>query len=130
MRHSIARCEQFSAKAHYSLDELDQLEALSSRFARTADLLSQKLLKTLLLLLREEAVSFLDRARLAEKLGIIPSAEELVAIRDLRNTIAHEYAVENLTEVFRDTLDLSRTLLRLVDSALAFAQRQLVYNIA
>lgn len=116
LRHSLAKCAQVGTKAEYTLDELDHFEALSARFARTSDLYTQKLLKSLFIVLGEDAVSFLDKARLAEKLAIINDAEELAAIRDLRNTIAHEYAVANLNEVLQRTLDLTGTLLEIIES--------------
>ena len=49
---------------------------------------------------------------LCEKLGIIPSAEELIAIRDLRNIIAHEYLSENLVEIYREIIQLSNNLIK------------------
>lgn len=116
LRHSLAKCAQVELKAEYTLEELDHFEALSARFARTADLYTQKLLKSLFMVLGEDAGSFLDKARLAEKLAVIDDAEDLGAIRDLRNTIAHEYAVADLNEVFRRTLVLSDTLLNLIAS--------------
>src|ERR1035437_6981103 len=88
LRHSLAKCVPMELKAEYTLEELDHFEALSARFARTADLYTQKLLKSLFMVLGEDAVSFLDKARLAEKLAVIDDAEDLAAIRDLRNTIA------------------------------------------
>jgi uncharacterized protein YutE (UPF0331/DUF86 family) len=48
---------------------------------------------------------------LCEKLGIIPSAEEIIAIRDLRNIIAHEYLSENLVEIYMEIIQLSDNLL-------------------
>jgi hypothetical protein len=48
---------------------------------------------------------------LCEKLGVIPSAADLIEIRDLRNQIAHEYLVENLTEIYGDCLALSEKLM-------------------
>ena len=88
LRHSLAKCARMELKAEYTLDELDHFEALSARFARTADLYTQKLLKSLFMVLGEDADSFLDKARLAEKLAVIDDAEDLASIRDLRNTIA------------------------------------------
>ena len=48
---------------------------------------------------------------LCEKLGIIPSAEEIIAIRDLRNIIAHEYLSENLVEIYMEIIRLSDSFL-------------------
>jgi uncharacterized protein YutE (UPF0331/DUF86 family) len=49
---------------------------------------------------------------LCEKLGIISSAEELIAIRDLRNIIAREYLSENLVEIYREIIQLSHNLIK------------------
>jgi uncharacterized protein YutE (UPF0331/DUF86 family) len=64
--------------------------------------------------LREDAPTFLDRMNLCEKLGIIPSAEEIIAIRDLRNIIAHEYLSENLVEIYMEIIQLSDNLLKAI----------------
>jgi hypothetical protein len=61
---------------------------------------------------------------LCEKLGIIPSADELVAVRDLRNMIAHEYATENLLELYADTVSASPALLTAVSSATSFIENR------
>ena len=125
LRHSLAKCAPMMLKAEYTLDELDHFEALSARFARTSDLYTQKLLKSLFMVLGEDVISFLDKARLAEKLGVIEEAEDLVAIRDLRNTIAHEYTVANLNEVFRRTLELSDTLLDTISTTVRYVMEKL-----
>ena len=51
---------------------------------------------------------------LCEKLGIIPSAEEIIAIRDLRNLIAHEYLSENLVEIYMEIIKVSDDLLKAI----------------
>jgi hypothetical protein len=125
LRHSLKQCAQAGLKAEYTLDELDRFEALSARFARASDLYTQKLLKSLFIVLREDAVSFLDKARLAEQLAVIEDAEELAAIRDLRNTIAHEYAVANLNEVFRRTLELTSKLIEIIASTARYVREKI-----
>jgi hypothetical protein len=125
LRHSLAKCARLEIKDEYTLDELDHFEALSARFARTSDLYTQKLLNSLFMVLGEDAVSFLDKTRLAEKLAVIDDAEDLAAIRDLSNTIAHEYAAGNLNEVFRRTLALSGTLLNLIASTGRYAREKI-----
>ncbi len=62
LRHSLAKCAPMELKTDSTMDELDHYEALSVRFARTADLYTQKLLKSLFMVLGEDAVSFLDVA--------------------------------------------------------------------
>lgn len=87
---SLVKCRDFDFSSPISFEIEESLDALSSKFSRLSDIYTQKILKTILFLLREDAPTFLDRVNLCEKLGIIPSADEMIAIRDLRNTIAHE----------------------------------------
>jgi hypothetical protein len=103
----------------------ESLDALTSKFARVSDIFTQKVLKSLVLLTREDAPTFLDRMNLCEKLGVISSSEDLIEIRDLRNQIAHEYLSENLTEVYGDCLVLSEKLLAEIQVANPAIERYL-----
>ena len=96
--------------------ELDKFESLKSRFARISDILTQKILKSIFLLLREDVKTFIDRINKAEKLEMIDSAEQLKTIRDLRNEIAHEYCIEDISEIFENVLKYGGTLLGMIGS--------------
>jgi hypothetical protein len=109
---SLVKCRDIVFLPPISFETEESLDALSSKFSRVSDIYTQKVIKTLLFLLREDAPAFLDRMNLCEKLGIIPSAEELIVIRDLRNIIAHEYLSENLVEIYREIIQLSNNLLK------------------
>jgi hypothetical protein len=109
---SLAKCRDIDFSPPISFETEEALDALSSKFSRVSDIYTQKVIKTLLFLLREDAPTFLDRMNLCEKLGIISSAEELIAIRDLRNIIAHEYLSENLAEIYREIIQLSNNLIK------------------
>ena len=109
---SLVKCRDVDFSPPISFETEESLDALSSKFSRVSDIYTQKVIKTLLFLLREDAPTFLDRMNLCEKLGIIPSAEELIAIRDLRNIIAHEYLSENLLEIYREIIRLSDNLMK------------------
>jgi hypothetical protein len=109
---SLVKCRDIDFSPPISFETEESLDALSSKFSRVSDIYTQKVIKTLLFLLREDAPTFLDRMNLCEKLGIISSAEELIAIRDLRNIIAHEYLSENLVEIYREIIQLSDNLMK------------------
>lgn len=111
---SLVKCRDFDFSSPISFEIEESLDALSSKFSRLSDIYTQKILKTIIFLLREDAPTFLDRVNLCEKLGIIPSAEELIAIRDLRNMIAHEYLSENLVEIYMEIIRLSDSLLKAI----------------
>ena len=111
---SLLKCRDLDFSLPISFETEESLDALSSKFSRVSDIFTQKVLKTLIFVLREDAPTFLDRMNLCEKLGIIPSAEELIAIRDLRNIIAHEYLSENLVEIYIENIKLSDDLLKAI----------------
>ena len=124
LEKSLTKCANLTPAPRQSFEDEETFDALTSRFARTADILTQKVLKTTILLLREDAPTFIDRMNLCEKLGVIPSAEELIAVRDLRNMIAHEYATENLLELYSDTVRACPALLAAVSSASSFIKQR------
>ncbi len=93
-----------------SEEDWDQLEALSGRFARLADLVIHKLFRALDRHEFEATGSLLDAANRAVKRGLTGSVDELRELKDLRNEIVHEYAVEDLpalyAEIYRATPEL------------------------
>ena len=96
---SLPKCRQFDFSSPISFEIEENMDALSSKFAKFSDIYTQKVLKTLLFLLRENAPAFIDRINFCEKLEIISSAEKLTAIRDHRKTISHKYQNDNLLEI-------------------------------
>jgi hypothetical protein len=122
LQRSAAKCSQLTPSPRQSFEEEESFDALTSKFARCSDILTQKVLKTLVFLLREGAPTFIDRMNLCEKLGAIPSANSLIEIRDLRNTIAHEYAVDDLMELYADVLQLCPQLIEAAKAAELFVE--------
>lgn len=91
-----------------------QLEALTARFARLADLLIQKLFRAQDAMLLEDEGTLLDRLNRAEKRGVIHSVEQWREIRELRNQIAHEYVLSDLRELFEAVIRVTPVLLETV----------------
>ena len=102
--HSYDKCKMIGEKTEYDLEEQESFEALTSRFARTSDILTQKVFKTLFILLQENIKTIIDAANFLEKLTIIDNADELLNIRELRNQIAHEYIESDIRGLFLDVL--------------------------
>lgn len=69
----------------------ETLEAFVSRFARLQDNIGDKLIPAMLRALAEKTGSALDNLNRAEKLGVLWSAREWLAARNLRNSMVHEY---------------------------------------
>jgi hypothetical protein len=114
---SLEKCRAFDLESPLSFEAEESFDALTSKFARVSDIFTQKVLKSFVILTREDAPTFMDRMNLCEKLGVIPSAEDLIDIRDLRNQIAHEYLSNNLIEVYQECLVLSDKLMTAIRSS-------------
>ncbi len=86
-----------------SLDDNPELalriEAFTSRFCRLQDTLGDKLLPGLLKSLGEPDRALLINLEKAEKYGWLESAENWIALRQLRNQMIHEY-IENAQTLF------------------------------
>ena len=87
------------AKTAYSDEDFSEsLEAFTSRFARLQDTLGDKLIPHLLNAMGEKPASVIDNLDKAERFGWITSADEWLAIRDLRNQMVHEF-IEDLVKL-------------------------------
>lgn len=103
---SVEKCKRIRKKTDYSFEEMESFDSLTSKFGRTSDIYTQKVLRGIWLLLHESYVPFIDLLNKAEKTGIIDSADKLLEIRDLRNQIAHEYIPEVLNDLVNEVIGL------------------------
>jgi len=117
LRRSLKRCQKTAGKSELSAADLDAFEALTSRFARLSDMILQKLFRGLDRIELEDSGTLLDALNRAEKRGLIDSAAAFREIRELRNEIAHEYAQEDLSDLFVGVLQHSPVLLEIVRRA-------------
>jgi len=74
----------------------EQLEAFVSRFCRLQDTLGDKLLPAWLEVLGEKTNIAIENLDKAEKIGVLPSVELWIELRQLRNQMIHDY-IEDLT---------------------------------
>ena len=88
----------------YDLEQQESFEALTSRFARTSDILTQKVFKSIFILLQEDVKTIIDTANFLEKLEIVDNADDLLNIREIRNQIAHEYVEPDIKSLYMDVL--------------------------
>lgn len=90
-----------------TVSERESCEALTARFSRLSDFLFQRIFRTVDQIELQDEGTGIDRLNRMEKRGIINSAGEWREIRELRNSIAHEYLIESsdsvLHEAFRWT---------------------------
>lgn len=72
-------------------DLSERVDAFVSRFGRLQDTLGAKLLPLLLTALGETISAMIDNLDRGERLGLIPSAQQWMEVRRLRNQMIHEY---------------------------------------
>lgn len=111
LTYSYHTCKNIGIKEEYTFGELDKFEALTSRFARTSDMLIQKIFRLIDILELERSGSVIDRINRAEKRGLISSSEAFKEIRYLRNDISHEYIPTAIEQMFEKVLDLTPYLI-------------------
>jgi hypothetical protein len=120
LKRSYNRCMQIGIKDVYTEDEFDQFENLTSRYARTVDLLINKMLRSIDAVEFVDGGSIIDAANRAEKRGLVGSVSLLRDIKDLRNEIAHEYETDDLRLLFSSVLDATPQVHAVVGQVLAY----------
>jgi len=120
---SLERCQPIDLhKDNLTIEEQEKLEALTGRFARLSDRILQKSLRLIEQIELEDMGSILDRIYKAEKKGLIDSAEEFIEIRQLRNSIAHDYDVNTLKRIFSSCIKYSPALIVSVQMIIDYAK--------
>ncbi len=125
LSYSYDKCRAIGKKSNYDLEEQESFEALTSRFARTADILTHKAFKTLFAILQENVKTIIDAANLSEKLGIVENADDILNVRELRNQIAHEYINADLTTLFMDVLHYVPEMKIVIDNFKSYVNKAL-----
>jgi len=112
--YSFEKCNAIGLKKSYSDDEFEIFEAMTSRYARTADMLINKVLRNLDTVEYIDGGTVIDAANNAEKRGIA-DAQELRKLKDLRNLIAHEYVTERIIRFFDKVIEFTPRLRTVIE---------------
>lgn len=107
---SINKCQGIGIKENYSFEELESFDSLTSKFNRTSDLFTQKVLRSGWMLLHEPFAPFIDMMNKGEKMELICSGDRMIEIRDMRNQIAHEYIPEAIRDLIPEAIELAKSL--------------------
>ncbi|MBN2442410.1 MAG: hypothetical protein JXJ04_13735 [Spirochaetales bacterium] len=118
LKKSYDKCNSIELKPELTFEESESFDALTSKFARTSDLYTQGLLKTVPLLLRENVYTFIDRVNLGEKLGYVDNEDMIIRIRDLRNMIIHEYTKKDLHDIYGNVLGMTPALIGMIQNTI------------
>ncbi len=120
---SYGICEKYDLVAELSEEQFDSYEILSSRFGRVADILFNKVFRSIAYYEFAEITSLLDTLNFMEKKGLINSVHEARLIKELRNEMVHEYLMEGVTELFSEICRLCPVLLEMVENAQNYVQK-------
>ncbi len=128
LRYSFEQRPLVQDTRQYTPLDWERLDALTVRFARLADVLTQRVWRVLdLVEFEPPAATFLDRVARAEKRDLIGSALAWKEIRELRNEIVHEYVTASLmlllANVIRHTPELLQATSRLARYKKTFQTR-------
>jgi hypothetical protein len=107
---SVTKCQHIGKKTNYTFEELESFDSLTSKFNRASDIFTQKVLRSIWMLLHEEFVPFIDMMNQCEKMMIIRSSDNMIAIRDLRNQITHEYIPDAISDLVPEVIELTKSL--------------------
>lgn len=91
LKTSFAKCRQYDFTNKITDDELETLESLTARFARLSDIIIKKIFRIIEKIDLDSPSTIRDSILLAEKKGLIKSADIFIRIRELRNLTAHDY---------------------------------------
>lgn len=128
LKRSWEKCKQIEPGRELSEQEYDDLEAFTSRFARSSDLLLQKVFRAIDAVELERSGTLLDAANRAEKRNIIESVDDIRRIREVRNEISHEYLTNNLTGLFEEVRQLTPLLRTMILNAKEYCKRYEIWT--
>jgi len=121
---SFNECSKIGIKTQYSVDEFGKFETLCSRYSRGIDFLIRKFFRTIDAYEFENQGTLIDVVNNAHKRGLFEDIEELRIMKDIRNTIVHEYIEDDLVEVFDEVLQYSATLILIIKNSLTYIEKR------
>ena len=120
---SYNECTIIGIKQVYTVDEFGRFETLCSRYSRGIDFLIRKIFRTLDEYEFENQGTLVDVVNNAHKRRLFEDIDELRIMKDVRNTIAHEYIEDELSEVFEEVLQYTQVLIKIINNTLKYIEK-------
>lgn len=120
---SFNECKEIGIKKSYDVEEFGKMETLCSRYSRGIDFLIRKIFRTLDAYEFENQGTLVDVVNNAHKRGLFEDIEKLRVMKDIRNTIAHEYVEEELASVFEEVLEYTLELISIFKTTLHYIDK-------
>jgi len=119
---SYDECKLIGLKNRYEIAEFGKFEILCSRYSRGIDFLIRKIFRTLDEYEFENQGTLVDVVNNAHKRELFDDIAMLRIMKDVRNTIAHEYIEDDLVEVFEEVLQCTKELINIINNTLKYIQ--------
>jgi hypothetical protein len=123
---SYQKCVKIGIKNQYSIDEFGYFETLCSRYSRGIDFLIRKIFRTLDQFEFENQGSLIDVVNHAHKRNLFQDIDQLRLMKDLRNTIVHEYVEDHLVDIFATVLKYTKSLQEIMLQTQGYMQNLLM----
>ena len=120
---SFNECLKIGIQKEYTIDEFGKFETLCSRYSRGIDFLIRKNFRTLDEYEFENQGTLIDVVNNAHKRGLFEDIEDLRIMKDIRNTIFHEYIEDELVETFDEVLEYSEKLIIIIKNSLNYIDK-------
>jgi len=117
---SYKECLSIGIKDEYDIDEFGKFETLCSRYSRGIDFLIRKIFRSLDEYEFENQGTLIDVVNNAHKRSLFDSVDEIRIMKDIRNTIAHEYVEDELKEIFDEVLTYSKNLIKIMINTIEY----------
>jgi len=122
---SYNECAQIGIKETYTIEEFGKFETLCSRYSRGIDFLIRKIFRTIDAYEFENQGTLIDVVNNAHKRGLFEDIDELRIMKDIRNTIAHEYIEDDLVDVFDEVLEYTQKLIEIINTTLIYIENRI-----
>jgi uncharacterized protein YutE (UPF0331/DUF86 family) len=121
---SYEQCMAIGLKDEYSIKEFGYFETLCSRYSRSIDFLIRKMFRTIDQYEFENQGTLVDVVNNAHKRGLFDDIEELRVMKDIRNSIVHEYIEENLKGIFEEVLEYTKRLITIGQTTIEYVEKE------
>lgn len=125
---SFNECTKIGIKEEYSIEEFGKFETLCSRYSRGIDFLIRKIFRTLDEYEFENQGTLIDVVNNAHKRELFEDIDELRIMKDVRNTVVHEYIEDALIGVFEEVLEYSKKLVEIIKNTLDYIEKNKGYE--
>lgn len=105
-------------------DDRETFEALTARYGRSLDFLTQKLLRTIDRLELTDDGSVLDRINRFKKRQILREEVNYALLKDLRNQIVHEYILDERDRVVSEVLQWAPVIEEILIKSLQYCRNR------